>query len=322
MKKITKSVLCVILAAALVFSLTGCAKVGYVFNGTVKAIQEVKSGDWKKAPEAENADAASASTDDPPVIDEFAAGTFGGVEFKSIEDVVKYYCAAYDKTKAKTAKYKDEEGKIVEMYAFADEKEITITDILVEGKSNAVINKLIPQLLGALYVPTIGGLQPCNAREPEKDVDEKGESLKTCRVKADDLVTANVKDGGDGKIIISMQPKTVEMSRVGMDEQGRMFTSLNDIGSVVDAVDAFSWASGTTEENCKVVYKGGTAVVTIDTKSGEIVEAHYDMHVYVNIIHASIAVVHDKSLSATVDYKCDFPASKEFYDKCNVHPVE
>ena len=107
-----------------------------------------------------------------------------------------------------------------------------------------------------------------------------------------------------------------------MDEQGRMFTSLNDIGSVVDAVDAFSWASGTTEENCKVVYKGGTAVVTIDTKSGEIVEAHYDMHVYVNIIHASIAVVHDKSLSATVDYKCDFPASKEFYDKCNVHPVE
>ena len=208
------------------------------------------------------------------------------------------------------------------MYAFADEKEITITDILVEGKSNAVINKLIPQLLGALYVPTIGGLQPCNAREPEKDVDEKGESLKTCRVKADDLVTANVKDGGDGKIIISMQPKTVEMSRVGMDEQGRMFTSLNDIGSVVDAVDAFSWASGTTEENCKVVYKGGTAVVTIDTKSGEIVEAHYDMHVYVNIIHASIAVVHDKSLSATVDYKCDFPASKEFYDKCNVHPVE
>ncbi len=322
MKKITKSVLCVILAAALVFSLTGCAKVGYVFNGTVKAIQEVKSGDWKKAPEAENADAASASTDDPPVIDEFAAGTFGGVEFKSIEDVVKYYCAAYDKTKAKTAKYKDEEGKIVEMYAFADEKEITITDILVEGKSNAVINKLIPQLLGALYVPTIGGLQPCNAREPEKDVDEKGESLKTCRVKADDLVTANVKDGGDGKIIISMQPKTVEMSRVGMDAQGRMFTSLNDIGSVVDAVDAFSWASGTTEENCKVVYKGGTAVVTIDTKSGEIVEAHYDMHVYVNIIHASIAVVHDKSLSATVDYKCDFPASKEFYDKCNVHPVE
>ena len=94
MKKITKSVLCVILAAALVFSLTGCAKVGYVFNGTVKAIQEVKSGDWKKAPEAENADAASASTDDPPVIDEFAAGTFGGVEFKSIEDGVKYYCAA------------------------------------------------------------------------------------------------------------------------------------------------------------------------------------------------------------------------------------
>ena len=321
MKKTIKAVVCFVLAAVLTLSFTGCAKVGYVFDGTMKAIQDVKTGEWKNQNNPSEGEGEADSADDPAVIDEFVAGTYGGIEFKSLEDVVKCYADAYNKTKAKTAMFIDEEGKKVEMYAFCDQKEITITDILVEGKSNAVINKLIPQLLNALYVPTIGGLQPCNAREPENDNDENGESLKTCRVKAEDLVTANVKDNGDGTIVLTMQPKMVNMSRVGMDEQGRMFTSLNDIGAVVDAVDAFSWASGTTEENCKVVYKGGTAVVKIDTKSGEIVEAHYDMHVYVNIVHANLSVVHDKSLSATVDYKCDFPCSKEFFDKVNVHPA-
>ncbi|MCR5207555.1 MAG: hypothetical protein K6C14_03655 [Eubacterium sp.] len=321
MKKSVKVIISLLLAATLCFSFTGCAKVGYIVDGTVKAVKEVKSGEWKNAGQPAEGEAGTESADDPAVIDEFAPGTFGGIEFKTIDDVVKCYADAYNKTKAKKAMFIDEEGKKVEMYAFCDQKEITITDILVEGKSNAVINKLIPQLLNALYVPTIGGLQPCNAREPEKDVDENNESLMTCRVKADDLVTANVKDGGDGKIIITMQPKMVNMSRVGIDEQGRMFTSLNDIGAVVDAVDAFSWASGTTEENCKVVYKGGTAVITIDPAIGEIVEAHYDMHVYVNIVHANLSVVHDKSLSATVDYKCDFPCSKEFFDKVNVHPA-
>lgn len=321
MKRTVKSIVCIILAAVLAISFTGCAKLGYVFEGTVKAIGEVKSGDWQKA-EQEAMNNNLSTEDDPPVIDAFTEGTYGGIEFKSVEDVVKCYADAYNKTKAKTRMYKDEEGKTVEMYAFADQKVITITNILVEGKSNAVINKLIPQLLGALYKPTVGGLSPCNAREPEKDNDEKNESLKTCRVQADDLVAANVKDAGDGKITLTMQPKTVEMSRVGMDAQGRMFTSLNDIGAVVDAVDAFSWASGTTEENCKVIYKGGTAEVTIDTKSGEIVEAHYDMHVYVSINHANIAVVHDKSLSAEVDYCCDYPCSQEFYDQVNVHPID
>ncbi len=326
MKKLIKTIICAALAGVLAFSFTGCAKVGYVWDMTMKGISDVRSGEWNKAPEAVNASAEAGteadSADDPAVIDLFAEGTYGGVEFKSIEDVVKYYADAYNKTKAKKAMYKNEDGEIVEMYAFADQKEITITDILVEGKSNAVINKLVPQLLNALYIPTIGGLQPCNAREPEKDVDENGESLMTCRVQADDLVTANVKDNGDGTITIEMQPKLVEMARVGMDAQGRMFTALNDLGVVVDSVDAFSWASGTTEENCKVTYKGGTAIVTIDTASGEITEAHYDMHVYVNISHANLAVVHDKSVSAIVDYKCDFPCSKEFFDKCNVHPVD
>jgi hypothetical protein len=119
-----------------------------------------------------------------------------------------------------------------------------------------------------------------------------------------------------------MQPKAVSMSRVGLDSQGKFYTTLNDIGAVVEAVDVFSWASGTTEENCKVLYKGGTVTVVIDTKSGEITQADYNCIIYVDIVHANISVVHDKSISATVDYRCHFPASEEFYDKVNVHRVD
>ncbi len=318
MKRIIKGLTCVALAVIITLAFTGCAKFNYITNGTIKAIHEIKSGAWK---DAGTTPTETEAEEDKPVIDELTPGTYGGIQFNSLDDVAKYYCEVYNKTKAKSAKFKDEEGKVVDMYAFADEKKIEIKDILVEGNSNAVMNKLIPQLLGALYVPTVGGLPPCNAREPENDKDEKGESLLTCRVTADDILAANVVDNNDGTITITMQPKAVNMSRVGMDSQGKFFTSLNDIGAVVDAVDAFSWASGTTEENCKVNYKEGTAVIKVDTKTGEIIVADYTMIAFVNIQHASIAVVKDKSLSATVYYECHFPASKEFYDKVNVHPV-
>ncbi|MBQ7739908.1 MAG: hypothetical protein IJT65_01560 [Eubacterium sp.] len=318
MKKVFKAVICIALCAVFAFSLSGCAKVSYVFDGTLKAVSEVKSGEWNKKDKAEDEGDASS---DPAVIDELKPGTYGGIEFKTLDDVANYYAEAYKITKAETAEYIDENGKKATFYKFIDEKRIEVNDILVEGSSNAVINKLIPQLLDALYVPTIGGLHPCNAREPENDKDEKGGSLLESRIKGDDLTAANVKDNGDGTITLTMQPKLTEMSRVGMDPQGKMFTTLNDIGAVVDAVDAFSWASGTTEENCKVTYKGGTAVIKIDTKTKKVVEADYTMIAYVDIQHANIAVVHDKSLSATVYYKCHFPCSKEFLEKVNVKPV-
>ena len=320
MKRTVKIIFSLILVSALIFSFAGCAKISYVFDGTAKAISEVKSGEWKNVPAAE--ETANAEDSDPAVIDALEPGTYGGVEFKTVEDVVNYYGEAYNITKPKTAKYKDEEGKVVDLYAFADQKKLEVNDILVEGSSNAVINKLIPQLLDALYVPTTGGLHPCNAREPENDVDENGESLLTFRGTAEDVVEANVTDNGDGTVTLVIQPKMTSMSRVGMDSQGKFFTTLNDIGAVVEAVSAFSWASGTTEENCKVIYKGGTVTVKIDTASKEIVEAHYHMIAYVDIKHANIAVVRDKSLSAVVDYNCDFPCSKEYFDKINVHPVD
>ena len=316
MKRVLKSLICISLIAALCVSFAGCAKLSYVADGTMKAINEVKSGEWNQTPEE------ATVTEDEPVIDAFTPGTYGGVTMESVDDLVAYYSECYNKTKAKTAKYIDQNGETVEWYAFGGSKEITISDILVDGQSNSVINQLVPSLLGSLYTPTLAGLSPCMWEVPELDNDEFGESLQTCRVQPDDLLAANAKDNGDGTITLLMQPKLTEMSHCGVDPQGRMFTSLNDIGSVVEAVSAFSWSSGTTEENVKVTYKGGTAEVTIDVASGEIVAATYIMKAYAVIQHANIAVVHDKSMSATVDYVCIYPASQEFYDSIGIQPLE
>lgn len=315
MKKYIKALICAMLVAVLVAVGSGCAKVSYVTGSAMQAVEDVKSGEWKTKNIKEQ------STEDKVLIEELTPGTYGGVEFNNLDDVMNYYKAAYDKTKAKTAPYIDENGTTQEWYAFAGSQEIIVSDILIDGQSNAVINKLIPQLLDSLYKPSIAGLQPSMNQDPKLDVDENNESLLTLRATADDLVAGNVKDNGDGTITIEIQPKLAEMSHVGLDSQGKIFTSLNDIGSVYDAVDAFTWASGTTDENVKVTYKDGTAQITIDTASGEIVAANYNMRAYAQVQHANLAVVHDKSATVTVDYIVKFPADEAFYDKVNVHPA-
>ena len=100
MKKLIKRVTALALAGALVASLAGCAKINYVTNGTITAIQEVKSGEWKNAGNEEGA--AEEYVDTSVLETPFAAGTYGGVEFSSVEDVVNYDVEAYDYTKTYT----------------------------------------------------------------------------------------------------------------------------------------------------------------------------------------------------------------------------
>ena len=49
------------------------------------------------------------------VIDEFKAGTYGGKEFKTQEDVVNYYKECYDYTKTLTADYKTDSNGYYEL---------------------------------------------------------------------------------------------------------------------------------------------------------------------------------------------------------------
>ena len=315
MKKTLKRVLCIALAAMLVMSLAGCAKINYITTGTIKAINEVKSGEWQNGGEGgEEEDIMK----DEIVIDELTPGTYGGVAFNSLEDVAKFYKEAYDYTKTLTADYIDDQGQTCKFYKLLGDEQMKIGDVIIDGSANAIVNKLVPGIVDSMFSPNTYGLVPCYNRNPDLDNNSEDEhkkadhDFKTTDVTAEDILAANVTDNKDGTITLVIQPKMAQMSTRGDDSQGRFFEVLGDIGGVVAGISAVSFTQGTAEENVKVFYKGGTVTVKVDTKTKEVVEADYKMETTVQVDHASIAVIKDKSATLTISYINHYPASDEY----------
>ncbi|MBR2133575.1 MAG: hypothetical protein IJ851_02580 [Eubacterium sp.] len=315
MNKYVKKFLCIGMAAGLIAtSFSGCAKINYVFQeGAIRAIHEIKDGSWQKKDGEEGV-----GDDDPIVIDELKPGTYGGVDFQTLDDVANYYKEAYNYTKSLTAEYVDDQGNTVNFYKLLGDETMELGDVMIDGSANAVVNKLVPGIMSSMFKPTPYGLPPCNNRNP--DLDNNSEDVKkvndhdfrTTDVTGEDILAANVTDNGDGTITLEIQPKGVKMALRGDDAQGRFFQVLGDIGGVVSDIDAVSFTQGTADENVTVFYKGGTAKVKIDTATKEVVEADYTMISNISVTHASIAVIKDKSASLIITYKNHFPASDEF----------
>ena len=265
----------------------------------------------KVAVKEDNSEVQDVSVIDPA----FKAGTYGGVEFGSEEDVVNYYIECYNKTKAKTAAYIDGEGNTQQYYAMLGEETLNIEDLLIDGKENGTISSLVPGIAGGLFTPGLNGLPPSRSADPNNDKDNDGASLLTSRLVPEDILATNVVDNGDGTITLTIQPKLTEMSVPGMDSQGHFFMTLGDISGVVDGITPLSWASGDTASNVLCHYTGGTGVIKIDTASGEITEADYHLVVKVVVQHANIAVIKDKGASLTIKFDTHYPASADYMAK-------
>lgn len=317
MKRALKVIVCLAMIAALMASFAGCAKINYITNKTIQGINEVKSGDWKNGgaqggAEGEGEGGGETAGDENVIGGELTPGTYGGVEFKDLNDVAAYYKEAYEYTKTLTAQYKNEDGSTETFYKFLGEDNLTVEEILVDGKENGTISKLVPSIMGGLFSKQVNGLPPAKNRNPELDKDDEGQDFRTCYLVGDDLLAATVKDNGDGTITLTMQPKLTEMSVPGKDAQGHLFSTLGDIGPTVNSIGAVSFAQGDYKENIKVTYKGGQAVVTIDTKTKEITAAEYTEMAYVAVTHVNIAIIKDKSASLAIKYWQKFPCTSEY----------
>ncbi len=256
--------------------------------------------------------ATEENTGDTAVIEAFAAGTYGGKEFKSIEDVVNYYNECYAYTKTLTAEY-DENGEAKTFYKLVGDEYLNISNLLVEGKSNSMLDGLVPGIAGGLFKGNVIGLSPSGSRTPGSDT--RADGAMDCSVShltADDVLEANVVDSGNNKITITIQPKAAILSMPGEDSQGRFFNSLGDISSVVESIDVLSFSSGTINDNFVVNYKGGTGKVVIDTTTNEIVEADFEMKVHIDVSHANVAVLKDKSASLDISYTNHYPADDDY----------
>lgn len=245
---------------------------------------------------------AEENTGDTAVIEAFAAGTYGGKEFKSIEDVVNYYNECYAYTKTLTAEY-DENGETKTYYKLVGDEHLNVSNLLVEGKSNSMLDGLVPGIVGGLFNGNVIGLSPSGNRAP--DLDKRDDDKMDCRTShltADDVLEANVTDNGDGTITIVIQPKAAILSMPGQDSQGRFFNSLGDISSTVSSISVLSFSSGTVDDNFVVDYKGGTGKIKINTSTNEVIEADFEMKVHIDVSHANVAVLKDKSASLDISY--------------------
>lgn len=265
----------------------------------------------KPVPTAE-VEGEATGNEDVAVIDEFVEGTYGGVNFASVEDVVNYYVECFNYTKTLTATY-NENGETKTYYKLLGDENITIENLLVEGKSNDIIDKLVPGILDTLFKPNVKGLTPCENRDPALDSKNDGAlDLTKSPLKAEDVLACNVVDNGDGTINITIQPKGAILSMPGEDSQGRFFNVLGDISSTVESISVLSFSQGTIDDNFVVNYQGGTGTVTIDTKTKEITAADYTMKVHIDVSHANVAVLKDKSASLDIVYTNHFPASDQY----------
>ena len=297
-------VVCIVVSGV-VFGVLKKEEINYFYSAMHNASVALSDGSWKDAGKTDGGN-------DAQVESAFVAGKYGGIEFKTAEDVVNYYVDAYNKTKAKTASYIDDQGAQQTYYAMLGTEELKINNVLVEGKENSIINGLVPSIIDSLFSPNVYGLPPCANRDPSQDIDENGESMQTSRLTAEDIKNCSVKDNGDGTITVTLVPNDVQMSHKGLDAQGKVFNTLGAIDKTVDSISVLSWASGTTADNCSVLYSKGTAVAKIDTASGEIVEADYTANIDISVQHANVAILQDKNASLNITYKQHFPADDQY----------
>ena len=226
--------------------------------------------------------------EDVSVLDsEFKAGTYGGVDFSSQEDVVNYYVECYNNTKTMTVDGAYE-GSPITMYKLLGDETLDIQNLLVEGKSNETINNLVPSIAGNLFSGGVKGL------------------------------ACNVTDNGDGTITLVLQPKAQILSMPGEDSQGRFFNVLGDISGVVSSISVLSFSEGTVDDNFVVNYAGGTGTIKINVANKEIVEADYVMNVHIDVKHANVTILKDKSASLDIVYKNHFPCSESYMNEKGV----
>lgn len=259
------------------------------------------------------------NTDTVAAIEEFKPGTYGGVEFKTVDDVANYYVKCYNYTKTLTAQY-TVDGKPQTMYKLLGGETLEIKNLLIEGKANPTLDKTVGSLAGSQFKSEAKGLPPNGGASPETDKSPDGSIVYTdSAFTGEDIQNCNVKDNGDGTITLQIQPKQSINAKEKADSQGKFFNVLGDVPGIVDELGIVTFTTGSVTDNVIVDYNGGYGTIVIDTATGEIVKADYLENIHISITHANaFGIVKDKSADLDIIYNTQAPASDEFFAERNI----
>lgn len=252
--------------------------------------------------------------------DSFKKGKYAGVQLNTTADAVRCYVKAYNATKKETAKYKDlETEEISTYYKMLGCKEVFVTNTRINGSKNSFFDSYFESLLTDMTLPT--GLPPSTSVNKSADTDLNGKSLITSRLRDTDVASLSIKDNKNGTVTLTIKPKAVQMSSPGADPQGRFFTTAGPMYDAIDQVikeNGGKWTTGNAKKNVTMNYTGGTGTITINTSTGKITKATYNMKVNVDVQHVTISGMKDQRVQLRVIVKDTFPMSQELFDSSNL----
>jgi len=252
--------------------------------------------------------------------DPFKKGKYAGVQLNTTADAVRYYVKAYNATKKETAKYQNKEtDEILTYYKLLGVKTLGADNVYINGSRNKFMDSYLDSMISDTKVGT--GLPPCTAVDKSEDTDLNGKSLVTSRLRDTDVETLSIKDNKNGTVTPTIKPKSVQMSSPGVDAQGRFFSTLGPMYDTFDQMlkqNGGKWTTGNAKKNLHMNYTGGTGTITINTSSGKITKATYNMKVNVDVQHVTISGMKNQRVQLRVIVKDTFPMSQELFDSSNL----
>ncbi len=292
--RILALVLCLVLSVS---ALSGCTiKLNINVNntGSVTPANNTTAAPVTAAPETTAVPASTAAPDATPdaskpadkPADSKPADNKPAAELSSSsskEDIVAEYVKVYNTTK--------------KAGTFTGHDTMALTSVLIDGKENSMVKSLA------------AGIVKADAKDMQLPPYTDSNPGMECMITAADVAEATYKDNGDGTATIKIVPISCKNSRRFEDAQGKMFNVMEDVKSTVDGISMISWAEGDTDSNVVLTCDGGYAEVTYDKATKMMTAADYTLITIADVQHANVAILKNKSATATFDYKMLFPGN-------------
>lgn len=233
------------------------------------------------------------------------------MQLNTTADAVRYYVKAYNATKKETAKYQNKEtDEILTYYKLLGVKTLGADNVYINGSRNKFMDSYLDSMISDTKVGT--GLPPSTSVNKSADTDLNGKSLITSRLRDTDVASLSIKDNKNGTVTLTIKPKAVQMSSPGADPQGRFFTTAGPMYDAIDQVikeNGGKWTTGNAKKNVTMNYTGGTGTITINTSTGKITKAKYNMIVKAEIRNITLSGRKFKSIAMDCSMVDTFPAT-------------
>lgn len=254
-------------------------------NNTTAAPATTVAPATTAAPAASDAPATTAANSEKPAdskpADKPASAELSASSSKA--DIVAEYVKVYNTTK--------------KAGTFTGHDTMALTSVLIDGKENSMVKSLA------------AGIVKADAKDMQLPPYTDSNPGMECMITEADVAEATYKDNGDGTATIKIVPISCTNSKRFEDAQGKMFNVMEDVKSTVDGISLISWAEGDTDSNVTLTCDGGYAEVTYNKDTKMMTAADYTLITIADVQHANVAILKNKSATATFDYKMLFPGN-------------